>query len=123
MKSPCQAIFAGLCLGASHAFAAAGDPADASAPVPSTHYQSPFTDYRVLGDDKHVGWRDANDTVGKIGGWRAYAREASDAAKAREATKAGAAANGGTAKQPLPTPSTSAADPPVRPARTHQHGG
>ena len=123
MKTPCQAIFAALCLGASHAFAVAGDPADASAAVASTIYQSPFADYRVLGDDKHVGWRNANDTVGKIGGWRAYAREASDAAKASEAAKAGEAVEGGIAKRTLPLPSTPAADPPVRPAQTHQHGG
>jgi len=45
--------------------------------APSIQYQSPFKDYRPLGEDKRIPWKAANDEVGKIGGWRVYAREAS----------------------------------------------
>lgn len=51
------------------------DPLDAKAPVPPLAYRSAFSDYKPLGEDK-VGWRQANDEVGRIGGWRVYAREA-----------------------------------------------
>lgn len=45
-------------------------------------YRSTLTGYRRLGDDEPVPWREANDTVGRIGGWRAYAREANEPASA-----------------------------------------
>jgi hypothetical protein len=52
------------------------DPLDPKARVPVLSYESPFKAYRRPGDDKPVSWRDANDTVTRIGGWRVYAREA-----------------------------------------------
>ena len=55
-------------------------------------YQSALANYRAYGDVEVQPWRAANDTVLRIGGWRAYAREAT--------------------KQPLPDPST-------RPAGSH----
>lgn len=51
------------------------DPADAKAAVPPTVYASPFGGYRLLGDASVNPWKDTNDTVGKIGGWKAYAKE------------------------------------------------
>ena len=56
--------------------AARPDPLDPKASVPALTYESPFSQYRKLGDEKPVTWRDANDTVTRIGGWRVYAREA-----------------------------------------------
>ena len=56
---------------------APSDPLDAQATVPAFAYRSALTDYRRIGDEAPVPWREANDTVGRIGGWRAYAREAS----------------------------------------------
>ena len=56
--------------------AARPDPLDAQASVPASGYRSPLAQYRRLGDDPPVAWREANDTVTRIGGWRAYAREA-----------------------------------------------
>jgi hypothetical protein len=84
MKQTQWAIFAGLCsaVAASHATSAGDNPADATAVVPPINYRSSFADYRALGDDKAQPWRDANDTVGRIGGWRAYAKEAAESAKA-----------------------------------------
>lgn len=52
------------------------DPLDADASVPALAYESVFNRYRRAGDDKAIGWREANDTVLRIGGWRTYAREA-----------------------------------------------
>ena len=52
------------------------DPLDAKASVPSLSYESSFSQHRRLGEEKPVSWRDANDTVTRIGGWRVYAREA-----------------------------------------------
>lgn len=52
------------------------DPLDAAASVPAQRYESAFARYRGLGGEKPVSWREANDTVARIGGWRVYAREA-----------------------------------------------
>ena len=50
-------------------------PAGASAPVP-LEYRSAFAQYRKF-DESPVGpWTEINSTVGKIGGWRTYAKEA-----------------------------------------------
>jgi hypothetical protein len=52
------------------------DPLDPRASVPTLTYESSFLQYRRLGDENPVAWREANDTVARIGGWRVYAREA-----------------------------------------------
>lgn len=52
------------------------DPLDATAPVPAAKYHSSLGSFRASGDDKPVPWKEANDTTARIGGWRAYAREA-----------------------------------------------
>ena len=78
----CLALAAALSAGGlSHAQSAPvraerADPLDAKAPVPVATYTSPLTGYRRLGEDRRVDWNEANETVNRIGGWRAYAREA-----------------------------------------------
>ena len=52
------------------------DPLDPKAQVPSVRYESTLPQSRRNGEDKPVAWREANDTVARIGGWRVYAREA-----------------------------------------------
>lgn len=52
------------------------DPLDAVAPVPELRYSSSLQGFRAFTDDKPLPWKDANDTAARIGGWRAYAREA-----------------------------------------------
>ena len=42
-------------------------------------FRSALEGYQPCGDNKRVPWKEANDTVGKIGGWRAYAEEAAEA--------------------------------------------
>jgi hypothetical protein len=59
------------------------DPLDAKAATAPLVYRSPLASYKKLADEApSVAWRDANDTVERIGGWRAYAREANAAASA-----------------------------------------
>jgi hypothetical protein len=52
------------------------DPLDPRARVPAITTPLPLAGYRRLGDDQPVPWKQANETVNRIGGWRAYAREA-----------------------------------------------
>jgi len=52
------------------------DPLDASVAVPAVTYESALSRYRRAGGDKAIPWRESNDTAARIGGWRAYAREA-----------------------------------------------
>ena len=40
-------------------------------------YRSAFEGYKPYTDDKLLDWKDANDNTGRIGGWRVYAKEAS----------------------------------------------
>lgn len=63
---------------AGHEAPAAGraSPLDATAAVPAVTYESAFVRYRPHVDQKLRAWKDANDEVGRIGGWRSYAREA-----------------------------------------------
>jgi hypothetical protein len=58
--------------------------------VPAASYASPLAGYRRLGDDKRVSWKDANETVNRIGGWRVYTREAQQPDAAGSAPAAGA---------------------------------
>lgn len=76
-------IAAGLVCGASLAAdappavgTARPDPLDARASVPPVTHVSPFQHYRGHRDVQVGSWKDANDTVTRIGGWRVYAREA-----------------------------------------------
>lgn len=53
------------------------DPLDAKAATPPVVYRSALVDYKKLAaEPPPVAWRQANDAVERIGGWRAYAREA-----------------------------------------------
>jgi hypothetical protein len=55
-------------------------PAAAAAAHPnSTPYRSAFEGYQPFSEQRPVPWAEANDTVRAVGGWRAYAKEASEA--------------------------------------------
>lgn len=43
---------------------------------PPVAYQSALEGYRPYTDEKTINWKEANDVAGRIGGWRAYAKEA-----------------------------------------------
>lgn len=83
------------------------DPVDAHADVPPVAYRSAFSGYQPLADGK-VGWKEANDEVGRIGGWRTYAREANAPEPSSSA--------------PGPNPPQGAAGKP-EPAAPSKHGG
>jgi hypothetical protein len=70
------------------------DPTDAGAAVPPLAYRSALADYRRLADTPPADWKAANQAVERIGGWRAYAREA----------QAGAASAPAAAPSVAPTP-------------------
>ncbi|MDZ7590484.1 MAG: hypothetical protein U5L05_07245 [Rubrivivax sp.] len=56
--------------------ASTAGPLQPDAAVPAVVYTSPLARYRVARDVEVGSWREVNDTVTRIGGWRAYAREA-----------------------------------------------
>ena len=70
---------------------ARADPLNAQARVPPLVHESAFTQYRRLSDVPVGSWRDANDTVTRIGGWRVYAREAAQPASPAASAPAGSA--------------------------------
>ena len=55
----------------------------------SLGYKSPLADYRKFVEQPVGSWREANDNVGRIGGWRAYASESQEGIPARETPKEG----------------------------------
>ena len=61
--------------------------ADAAQPsLPSKlQYVSPLRAYKPYADQPVESWREANDRVGRIGGWRAYAKEAQMGQPAKDA--------------------------------------
>lgn len=62
----------GSCAGA---HAAERSPLDSQEPVPALRYRSVFDGYTGLQETVAQDWRAANETVGRVGGWRAYSRE------------------------------------------------
>lgn len=85
------------------------DPLDPQAQVPAMGYRSSLAQYRRLGDDERTPWTQANETVNRIGGWRAYARQAQQPEPAASAPARSA-------------PATTAATPGATPAARHHHG-
>ncbi len=58
------------------------DPLDAAANVPAVVYESVFGRRPRSEEAQAIPWREANDQVARIGGWRTYAREAQQPAPA-----------------------------------------
>jgi hypothetical protein len=58
------------------------DPLNPRAEVPALRHDSALATYRRLGENEALGWKNANDAAQRIGGWRAYAREAAAPASA-----------------------------------------
>lgn len=51
------------------------DPSDPAAEVPQMIFRSAFARYQLYADQPVGSWKEANELVNRIGGWRAYARE------------------------------------------------
>lgn len=97
------ALTAGLAAGASaHAQGAPAptrpDPLNPGTAVPAATHTSALARYRSAGDVKVGSWRDANDTVTRIGGWRVYAREAAQAESAPVPAPAASQPPGGSVR-------------------------
>lgn len=50
-------------------------------------FSSALAGYQPYTDEKIVSWKQANDNTARIGGWRAYAREAAEPTPATSTTK------------------------------------
>ena len=85
----CLALAALLLAQGVRAQGAAGAPAPAVRPQ-ALSYESVFKDYQAFSDEKITPWKEANDTVGQIGGWRTYARQAREPASAAATPAEGA---------------------------------
>lgn len=77
---------------AGEATVAPNNPLDATVAVPPVVHRSVFSGYRAQADAPLLGWKAANDEVGRIGGWRAYAREANAPAATAPASAPAASA-------------------------------
>lgn len=75
----------GLSAAQSPATAVPASAAQASSPLA---FRSALDGYQPYTDEKIVNWKEANDNVGRIGGWREYAKEARQP-QAPEATPPG----------------------------------
>lgn len=49
-------------------------------------YRSPIRSYQGFSEPSPAYWKEANDLVGRIGGWRSYARESRDVVSTRPAS-------------------------------------
>ena len=81
----------------------AADPLDAKTNVAPMVYRSTLATYKRVGEIELVPWREANDRVGRIGGWRAYAREA-NAPEAPASTAPAPAPAAGSTSMPMRMP-------------------
>ena len=75
------------------------------APTTPQTDRSAFDTYQPFTEEKLLPWKDANDTVGRVGGWKAYAREAQGESAVTPATP------------------TTPATPPATPAAADPHAG
>jgi len=78
-------------------------PTSQAASVP---FQSAFDGYKPYTDEKTGNWKDANDLTARIGGWRAYAKEAAQTEpdpNAGQAAQAGHDGHTGHAGHAKPT--------------------
>lgn len=100
------------------------DPMNPQAAVPPVSHVSVFDTYRAAGDGKVGSWQEANQTVTRIGGWRAYAREAAATATAAApaAGPASASASAAPGAAPAPAVPAAAAAASGSPAPHHRHG-
>jgi len=114
LRHPLRQIFlpGALLLLSGMAFAQSNSEPTRSALPSKLMYESPLRAYKAYADQPIESWREANDRVGRIGGWRAYAREIQT----------------GVPAQDLPAPAKAPADAPKAPvpaADPHagHHGG
>lgn len=99
--------------------AARPDPSDAEAGVPEFSHRTPFEGYRPHRVERIDQWRAVNDEVGRIGGWRAYAREAAAADPTGDRGARGATAD--AAARPAASQGAAPAGTPAAPPAHPKH--
>ncbi len=76
IRSTVAATSIAATLGAMLSDAQASPVSNSQAHRSSLSYRSAFEGYRAYDEPQLSSWREANELVGRIGGWQAYAREA-----------------------------------------------
>ncbi len=101
------------------------DPLDPNAPVPAYTFTSSLGSYRGWDDSPPLSWRQANDDVARIGGWRTYLRQAqapdAEPGAADKAPAGAPAAASPAANTPSAPTSPDAAQPPKAGHGGHRH--
>lgn len=87
--------------GAAASAAAAGSAAKGNDAPGAGRYRSAFAGFRAFAEQPVGSWRQANEVVSDVGGWRAYAREAQGIGAPDSAAAHGAGGHGGMALQPV----------------------
>lgn len=95
------------------------DPLDPQASVPPLRYTSSLQPADRSAAAPPIAWREANDAVARIGGWRVYAREAQQPDPAPDAPPPVGAHSGAPPPALRPTPP---AQPPAPPAQPDHRG-
>ncbi len=93
-------------------------PSPPSKPAPLM-FDSVLSRYKPMTDQKLGGWREANDNVGQIGGWRTYLKEAQ---QPQASTPAAVGAPAAPAAPAAPVAATKPASPTV-PTAPDPHAG
>ena len=101
-------------------FAQSGAQAAKPALPSKLEYASPLRAYKAYADQPVESWREANDRVGRIGGWRAYAKEMQTGVPAKDVPAEPAQPPAVPAKAPAESPKAAAV--PADPHAGH-HGG
>lgn len=99
------------------------DALDPKAEVPPATHKSALGAYRPAVEVKVGSWRDANDAVTRIGGWRTYAREASPSEGAAAPGPAASAPPADTRAAPATAAASAPAPKPAQPSGGHGHHG
>ncbi len=89
-------------------------------PKQALNHKSSFDNYRPYSDEKAANWKAANDEVGRIGGWRAYLKEAQepDAESGKKPTEIPS-----RSPSTQPSPATAIPPKPAQPANPHAGHG
>ena len=105
----------------------AADIPSAKGPTPTAAvspltFESTLSAYKPMTDQKLGSWREANDTVTRIGGWRSYLKEAQAPDAKSVAPAAAPSAPNAPTEKTIPAAPTAPATP-TTPAAANPHAG
>jgi hypothetical protein len=112
------ALALGVCAALAQPARGRADPLDATASVPPARHESALKSYRRFDEVQTAPWRQSNETVERIGGWRSYAREG----QAPAAPQAAQPASAPNARPPAAAPAPRSEPPKPAPGDGgHKH--